>query len=95
MKSIFITGGGGYVGHVLVPRLLNEYLVTVYDTFYFQNNLKEHKNLNIIKGDIRDTEKLDLSISNHDIFINLACFLISLKFLAPIYPIDDLSPPCN
>ena len=54
MKSIFITGGGGYVGHVLVPRLLKEHFVTVYDTFYFQNNLPSHKNLKIIKGDIRD-----------------------------------------
>lgn len=73
MHSIFITGGGGYVGHVLVPRLLNEYLVTVYDTFYFQNNLPEHKNLKIIKGDIRDIDKLNHSIAGHDIFINLAC----------------------
>ena len=38
-------------------RLLKEYLVTVYDTFYFQNNLPEHKNLKIIKGD-RDIDKL-------------------------------------
>lgn len=73
MKSIFITGGGGYIGHVLVPRLLKDYIVTVYDTFYFENNLPQHKNLNIIKGDIRDAEKLDKSITNQDIFINLAC----------------------
>ena len=69
MKSIFITGGGGYIGHVLVPRLLKDYIVTVYDTFYFENNLPQHKNLNIIKGDIRDAEKLDNSITNQDIFI--------------------------
>ena len=65
MKSIFITGGAGYVGHVLVPRLLKEHFVTVSDTCYFQNNLPSHKNLKIIKGDIRDKKKLELSCLNH------------------------------
>ena len=80
MKSIFITGGGGYVGHVLVPRLLKEHFVTVYDTFYFQNNLPSHKNLKIIKGDIRDKKKLELSCLNHEIFINLACISNDTSF---------------
>ena len=36
MKKIFITGGGGYCGAVLIPMLLDSgYKVTVYDTFYF------------------------------------------------------------
>ena len=73
MKKIFITGGGGYVGHVLVPRLLKNYKVTVFDTFYFENKLPINSNLNIIQGDIRDVIKLEHSSKNHDIFINLAC----------------------
>ena len=55
-KNIFITGGAGYVGSALVPRLLTEgYKVTVLDLMiYGQNVIKPHKNLKIIKGDIRD-----------------------------------------
>ena len=56
MKRIFVTGGGGYVGSSLIPRLLSEnYFVTVIDFFiYGEDVLKPHKNLRVIKGDIRD-----------------------------------------
>lgn len=74
-KSVFITGGAGYVGSRLVPILINEgYKVTVYDIMYFGNKfLPKSKKLNLIKGDIRDTAKLEKACLSHDIFINLAC----------------------
>ena len=38
-KSVFITGGAGYVGSSLVPDLLKKnFRVAVYDTMYFGNN---------------------------------------------------------
>ena len=60
-KSIFITGGAGYVGSRLVPELLNDgYKVTVYDIMYYGNDfLPKSNNLNIISGDIRDSTKLE------------------------------------
>tara|TARA_B100001123_G_scaffold169170_1_gene194499 strand:- start:608 stop:1615 length:1008 start_codon:yes stop_codon:yes gene_type:complete len=75
-KNIFITGGAGYCGSRLVPQLLDEgYKVTVYDILYFGDSFfsKSNKNLKIIKGDIRDTKKLETACKNHDIFISLAC----------------------
>lgn len=61
MKNILVTGGGGYVGTNLVNELLSEnYIVTVLDTFWFGNYLKKHKNLKIIKKDIRDINNKDL-----------------------------------
>ena len=74
-KKIFVTGGGGYVGAALVPKLLSlGYEVTVYDLFIFgENVIKAHKNLKIIKGDIRNVQRIKDSLKNHDTFIHLAC----------------------
>ena len=75
MKKIFVTGGGGYVGAVLIPKLLDEnYEVTVLDLFiYGENVLQTHKNLKKIKGDIRDQVLLKECIKGSDIVIHLAC----------------------
>jgi nucleoside-diphosphate-sugar epimerase len=74
-KSIFVTGGAGYVGSVLVPKLLAEgHRVTVLDLMiYGDNTLDDHPNLNKQKGDIRDTELLRKIIPGHDSVIHLAC----------------------
>lgn len=74
MKKIFITGGAGYVGTELVIKLLSlDYFVTVYDLFLYGNNIPHHKNLNIVKGDIRDLELIEKKIKNHEVVIHLAC----------------------
>ena len=74
-RTVFVTGGGGYVGAVLVPQLLaNGYRVTVLDLMiYGENILVEHPNLTIIKGDIRDKTLLQNSLPGHDAVIHLAC----------------------
>jgi len=60
MKKIFITGGAGYVGSKLVPKLLeSDYDVTVFDLMiYGENVLDNHEKLKKIKGDIRNKDLL-------------------------------------
>ncbi len=74
-QSIYITGGAGYVGAMLVPRLLKEgYKVTVLDLMlYGEHVLNKHPNLKIIKGDIRNTDLLESTIQGHNYIIHLAC----------------------
>jgi nucleoside-diphosphate-sugar epimerase len=75
VKNIFITGGAGYVGAMLVPELLTMgYKVTVLDLMmYGEDVIKPHHNLRVLKGDIRDVELLGKEIPGHDVVIHLAC----------------------
>lgn len=74
MKNIFITGGAGYVGSVLVPHLLNKgYRITALDLMIYGETLPQHSNLNLVKGDIRDQNLLKKIIKNIDVVIHLAC----------------------
>ena len=60
-SRVFVTGGAGYVGSVLIPRLLDRgYRVTSYDISYYGDNFlpKSNPNLKVIRGDIRDTARL-------------------------------------
>ena len=75
IRRVFITGGCGYVGSMLVQKLLSKgYDVTVLDLMIFGNKLLNNKNnLNIISGDIRETKILENNIPGHDAVIHLAC----------------------
>jgi nucleoside-diphosphate-sugar epimerase len=74
-QSVFITGGAGYVGSMLVPRLLQEgHRVTVLDLMiYGEDVLPKNPDLTVIKGDIRNQELMKSSIQGHDVVIHLAC----------------------
>lgn len=74
-KSIFVTGGAGYVGSVLVPKLLAVgHRVTVLDLMiYGEDTLEDHPNLTKQKGDIRNIDLLKKMIPGHDSVIHLAC----------------------
>jgi len=75
MKKIFITGGAGYVGSVLVPKLLSKgYEVTVLDLMiYGEDVLPSHPKLKAVKGDIRNIQLLKELLPSHDAVIHLAC----------------------
>lgn len=68
---ILLTGGCGYVGSVLTPKLLERgHNVTVYDIMWFGNFLKEHLNLKLIRGDIRNIDAVPME--GIDAIIHLA-----------------------
>jgi nucleoside-diphosphate-sugar epimerase len=69
--KICILGGCGYVGTTLIHLLLeNKNIIKVIDTQWFGNRVKKHRNLKIVKKDIRDVIYKDFL--GFDIIIHLA-----------------------
>src|SRR3990167_11126575 len=55
--TVLITGGCGYKGSVLVPKLLKKnHKVRVVDIMWFGNFLQPHSNLEVIRSDIRNIQ---------------------------------------
>lgn len=78
--NILITGGAGYIGSVMVPKLLSlGHKVTVLDNLmYKQNSLLDcchYETLSIVKGDARDEAVLKPLLKNADIIIPLAAIV--------------------
>ncbi|MBU1858286.1 MAG: SDR family oxidoreductase [Verrucomicrobia bacterium] len=75
MKKVLVTGGAGYVGCVLVPKLLEAgYAVVVYDLLLFgADGLPHHPQLQVIEGDIRDIPSFTAALKIADSVIHLAC----------------------
>ena len=77
-QTVVVFGGGGYVGSVLVPRLLeDDYKVRVFDTFWYGEevfaNFRENPDLELIKADIRVVNSVKLALQNVQCVIHLAC----------------------
>ncbi len=96
LKNIFVTGGAGYVGAVLVPKLLDAgYNVKVLDLYLYGKDVlspvQDNPNLTEIKGDIRDKALLEKEIPGTDAVIHLACISND-----PSYELDpDLGKSIN
>jgi len=76
-ERILVTGGAGYVGSALIPRLLERgHDVAVLDTYWYGDvfsDLKSNPNLHQIKGDIRDKSLISEVMDDQDAVIHLAC----------------------
>jgi nucleoside-diphosphate-sugar epimerase len=78
INTVLVTGGAGYVGAVLVPKLLAKgYKVKVLDLYLYGEDVfdavKGNANLEHIKGDIRDHGLLERVIPGCEAVIHLAC----------------------
>jgi nucleoside-diphosphate-sugar epimerase len=78
LTTVLVTGGAGYVGAVLVPKLLlRGYRVKVLDLFLFGDHVladvASDPALHQIKGDIRDLAVLRRVLPGCDAVIHLAC----------------------
>lgn len=74
INRVLITGGAGYVGHVLTPRLLARgYHVTVIDRLWYGCRMPNDPKLTVINGDIRDAAQVAAATRGQDAVLHLAC----------------------
>lgn len=75
-KTIFITGGAGFIGSTLIGRLIENNRIVVYDNFTrdaLKNKpFKSHPNLNVVQGDVLDFESLQRAMAGADIVVHCA-----------------------
>jgi len=83
-KRILVTGGCGYIGSVLVPKLAQKHQVTVLDSMLFGNHLPIIQNVDVVKGDIRNLQLLLSMLLGNDVVIHLAAIAND--------PCSDLAP---
>lgn len=88
-SRIFVTGGCGYLGSVLVPILLeSDHRVIVYDNFTYGSNglqdLLSDQRLTVVEGDIMDKVKLSAAMREADVIVHLAAVVG--------YPVCDANP---
>ena len=75
-KTIFITGGVGFIGSTLAGRLVDHNHVVIYDNFS-RNSLKnkpfkDHSNLDVVEGDVLDFENMWQAMQGADIVVHCA-----------------------
>ena len=78
MTKVLITGGAGYIGSVLIPKLLaKDYEIICVDNLMYEPTslmmASKNKNFNLIIGDARDKELMKPLIESSDVIIPLAC----------------------
>ena len=83
IKKIVITGGCGYVGSLLIPRLLsNGYTIRAFDIQYYgDGQLPKHPNLEVIKADVRDIDIFGRACDGFDAVIHLGCISNDASFI--------------
>lgn len=75
-KKIFITGGAGFIGSTLASKLCENNEVVLFDnlsrnTLRF-TNLKDHKNITLIEGDILNYNDVKMSMISANIIVHAA-----------------------
>ena len=75
-KTIFITGGAGFIGSSIAERLIDNNKIIIFDNFLRDSlkykNIVNHRNIEIIEGDVLDADRLNRSVMDSNIIIHLA-----------------------
>ncbi len=75
-KTIFITGGAGFIANTLIKHYIKDNKIVVYDNFHrdtlSSSDVSGHQNLSVVKGDVLDLPALTAAMKGADIVIHAA-----------------------
>jgi UDP-glucose 4-epimerase len=75
-RSIFITGGAGFIGSTVIGRLIEDNRITVYDSFrrdsIHDKAYARHPNLRLVEGDVLDAPALAREMAGANIVLHCA-----------------------
>ena len=75
-KTIFITGGAGFIGSTLAGRLAAKNKIVAFDNLARNSikdrDFKDHPNLSLVEGDILDYDALSRAMQGADIVVHCA-----------------------
>lgn len=77
MANVLVTGGAGYIGDSAVQYLLKMgHRVTILDNLMYGGAyMREHANLEFVRGDITDGDLLEELLPGHDAVLHLAAIV--------------------
>lgn len=75
-KTIFITGGAGFIANTLIKHYVNTNKIIVYDNFHRDtlsgSAVANHANITVVKGDVLDLPAITAAMKGADIVIHAA-----------------------
>lgn len=75
-KTIFITGGAGFIGSTLALRLADDNRIVLYDNLHNNalraTNLLNHANVDFVKGDVLDLTSLQKAMAGANCVVHCA-----------------------
>lgn len=75
-KTVFITGGAGFIANTLLSRLIEKNEIQIYDNFHRDtlsaSRYANHRNIRIIKGDVLDYDRMLEGMKGADIVVHAA-----------------------
>jgi UDP-glucose 4-epimerase len=75
-KTIFITGGAGFIANTLIRHYIETNKVVVYDNFHRDtlsgSGYADHPNMTVVRGDVLDYDLLRRSMAGADVVVHAA-----------------------
>ena len=75
-KTIFITGGAGFIANILISRLIENNKIIAFDNFHrdtlSNSSIVNHENLRIIRADVLNYNEVYTGMNNADIIVHAA-----------------------